>query len=604
MVELDKAKWRDVFIQAIENAKRKHKWIKDAENAMETFRCDRSDGLTVYFPTLSNVVEVTQGAIINNVPDIVVTGENDLTYNDDKLAQIAEKTINHYLDENDLGSELDKFTISAFASSNGTIRVNDDLTLTTLNHENMITEPCTDYAQMDWVAIKHWISRGVYVDKWGEPTAEEYKEQNNTKGYLVYEIWDKKNKKVWHISDASDEVLECEDPAIDFEGFYPFPKPYFEGCKTQSFEPVVGYNKWQRLDYQIQKLAKREEHIIESIRAGYFFDQAVYGDLSQIEFTAEVQGIGVKAERYNTDNQLDINKAISYWDNTAAIITLNEVRAQREELLQKVYQTTGISNEMQSISDSRETATAQKIKHGWGSSRLEGKRRNVHRLIRDLIRLYAQAIYQVVGVDEIAQISGENVEQHIIQQMNDGQLMKYAIDIETQTTLAINEKNERAEKLESLGSLSQMVSQLGPLVDSGKMTMPVMVSLMKMITESYPSSQVINDELDSLVESFNLTQQMNGQIQQMGQQIGQLQQTIVGLEQENVGLKGQLQNATQIDLQKKILEGEKIAAETELKLNEAANKAIEGAKSANEQMVSPDVAQDEFMAMQYNNIQQ
>ena len=601
-LELDKEEWRDVFLSAIENAKSKNKWVKDAKEAMGTFRCERDDELTVYYPTLANVVDIQQSAIITKAPEVVVTGNNELTYNDDIKAQIASKVISHFIDENCLDEEIDKFAASCFAASNGAIRINDDLTFRMVNHENMILEPCAEYAQLDWVAFRHNISKGVYIDKWGSPTASEYQDIETTKGFEVYEVWDKKNKLVWWISAANDETLECGEPAIKYPGFYPIARPYMFKCKTNMYQPTVEYNRWKHLDKLIQAYAQREKVISEAIKAGYFYDEAAFGDLVQIEFTSEQQGIPVSTPEQYLDaaGQFDINKAISYWDNMPATQVLTVLETRRKTLIEEVNRITGISNEMQSFSDHRETATAAKIKQGWGSGRTEDKRRPIHRHIRDTLRLYWAAINHVVGVDEMIKISGVEAHEQVILEMNSGALFNYDIDIETQTTIAINEKDERSERLESLNALSSVLERMSPLVDSGKMTMDIVIEFMKMVTKSYPQSQTINDELDTLPQNYNTVQQLNGQVGQLTQQLQQTQQSLMQMEQEKLALEAALNNTTQIDLAKTVAETKKIEAEAHVKVADTVKKEMEAAQIGSQQTITPDGMMDEQAA--YQNI--
>lgn len=593
--ELNMTQWREAFLQAIENATKKQKWLEHAKNAMGVFRSERDDELPVYHNNLANAVQVQQGAVMTQAPEIVCNGNNELTYDDDILAQATEKILKHYTEEHDLSGEGDKFTTSVFAASNGAIRVNDDLTFTTVNHENMVVEPAQDWYQVDWIAFKHYITRGVYVDKFGEPNVEGYEK---TKVMKVWEVWDKKNGKVWWISQASEETLECEAPTVNFKNFYPIPKPVYLDCQTCVFEPVVEYRRWQHLDEQIQKIAGREKHLLDAIKAGYFYDQAVFEDLSSLEFTEDAMGHPADGSQYSNGGSFNVNNSISYYDNSQYIQTLDTLTMQREQLQQKVNQTVGLSNEMQSISTPNETATSQRIKQGWGSSRLEVKRRLIHCHMRDVIRLLAEAIVQVEDIDTLTAIAGENMADVIGTNIDQG-LIAYEIDIETQTSIAINEKEERADKLEFLNTFAGVASQFAPLVDSGKMDMATLTELMKMVTSSFPSSRNIDDNIDKLPELFNAVQQANGQIQQMSQQAQQMQQTLAQFEMENKALKQQLKNSTQVDMRKKLAETEKIMADKDKTISEIVKTDVETVQTAAGATVPPDAVVDESIAINW-----
>ena len=594
-LELDYEQWRNTFMQAIKNAKQAQKWRKKAKLAMSVYRCDREDELSTYHANLATAVQVQQGAIITQVPEIVCSGENELSYADDMFAQAAEKILKHYVDEGDLGGEVDKFTASVFAASNGSIRINDDLTFSMVNHENMLCEPCASFDQCDWVAFCHNVGRGVFVDEYGEPNVEGYEKMQTLK---VWEIWDKANQKVWWISEAKEEILECNPPRVNFDGFYPIPKPVYLDCLTESFEPTIEYEKWRHLDEQVQKIAGREKIIIDAIKAGYFYDQHAFGDLSKIEFTEDDQGIPVDGSMYQNGGQFDINKTLQFYNNEQYIQVLTILGAQREALQMKIDKTIGLSNEMQSMSTPNETATSQRIKHGYGSNRLELKRRAIHRLIRDAIRLLAQAVVELVDVSELSAIAGKNLPEIVEANVTQG-LIAYDIDIETQTSIAINEKDERADKLEFLQTFATVAERFTPLIDSGKMDMETLAELMKMVTSSFPSSRSIDDNIDKLPQLHNTVQQLNQQLQQLNQQIMEQGQQLQGFEQENMALKQQLASSTQVDMQKKVAETQKTMVETELKQAEIQHKDIETVQKANEVEVAANAMVDERLALQY-----
>ena len=610
-IEQDMGKWRDIFLSAIKKAQKQHKWVKSAEKAMQMYCAKRDDDLPVYHSNLSTVVQIQQGAIVVKCPDPVLRGNDNTTFADDHLAQIGENVLKHYIEARDYDGDIIKAANMFFTCSIGGIRINDDLTLTALSHRNFIYEPCSDWEQCDWVAFRHYVNDNTYKGQWDKSVTEEYKE---TDSHCVYEVWDKKNKLVWWLSESSNEVLEMYEPSVRFENFYPCCKPIVFDAQPVMFAPIVEYDKWCSLDEQVQVLAGRERALIKDIKALRFYDRAAFGDLANIETAEDCDSIPVDGTPYMANGQFNINSAMSAYDNSQNVATLQAVTQQRQEYLDKIYQVTGITQEMSSVSNHQETATAQRIKQGWGSSRLEVKRRLVHRMIRDSIKMLAQSVIQTHDSHELAKISGMELTPEIQMYIETGGFNQYTVDVETATSIAINERDDRMDRLEFVNSLSQSFNQLTPLLDQGKISMQMVTSLLKMSAEAFPSSRGVQDELTQLPQHFDTVKQLQGKLQQQAQQAQQQAQQMQGelqqAQQQIMLLQGQLDKSTEIDLQKTIAETELKKVEAEKKYAEVMKtnaetkaKEIEAMQKANEQVVSPGAAIDEQIAYQVSENQ-
>jgi hypothetical protein len=73
----------------------------------------------------------------------------------------------------------------------------------------------------------------------------------------------------------------------------------------------------------------------------------------------------------------------------------------RAQILNDIYQITGLSDIIRGESNPNETATAQRLKGQWGSLRVRDRQRDLQRFCRDAIRLKAEIIAEHFSVDTL-----------------------------------------------------------------------------------------------------------------------------------------------------------------------------------------------------------
>lgn len=144
----------------------------------------------------------------------------------------------------------------------------------------------------------------------------------------------------------------------------------------------------------------------------------------------------------------------------------------REQEKQSYFEITGLSDIVRGQGNPNETATAQQIKGQFATLRLEDRQKEVQRFARDLIALSAEIVaehfspesmFNIAGVQSIEGANEETFPQAIELLKND-LIRNYRIDIETDSTIAVDEqadKQARVEFLTSFGQFLQNFLQIG-----------------------------------------------------------------------------------------------------------------------------------------------
>ncbi|MGO7420195.1 hypothetical protein ACCT09_09365, partial [Rhizobium ruizarguesonis] len=224
----------------------------------------------------------------------------------------------------------------------------------------------------------------------------------------VWEIWCKsENCTVW-IADGAPVALEVSEPPLDLTHFWPCPRPAYGTMSTSSLIPVPDYVYYQQQCDEIDLLTKRVNKLTDQLRLKVFYPSGDGAISPAIE----------KAMRPENDTvMVPIPEWAAFTDKggSKAIVTLpiDEVQKviiaciqARKQLIEDVYQITGISDIVRGDTQASETATAQRIKSQWGSIRIRDRQSELARFARDIIRLAGEIICDQFQPETLMLVSG------------------------------------------------------------------------------------------------------------------------------------------------------------------------------------------------------
>lgn len=211
----------------------------------------------------------------------------------------------------------------------------------------------------------------------------------------VYEIWDKPSKKVIFLARGSKELLEESDPYLDFKDFFPCPKPVYATLQTNSLVPVPDYVFYQDQCEEIDDITARIGALLDQLKVvGLYASSATDGS----DAILEIAKSGVENRLIPVPNWAQFKEGggvagmIEWWPVDQVIKVLEGCFTARKQLIDDVYQITGISDIMRGEGDKEETATAQGIKQQWGSVRIRDRQAALAAFARDCARLTAEII--------------------------------------------------------------------------------------------------------------------------------------------------------------------------------------------------------------------
>ncbi|MGO8178589.1 hypothetical protein [Rhizobium leguminosarum] len=368
----------------------------------------------------------------------------------------------------------------------------------------------------------------------------------------VWEIWCKsENYTVW-IADGAPVALEVSEPPLDLTHFWPCPRPAYGTMSTSSLIPVPDYVYYQQQCDEIDLLRKRVNKLTDQLRLKVFYPSGDGAISPAIE----------KAMRPENDTvMVPIPEWAAFTDKggSKAIVTLpiDEVQKviiaciqARKQLIEDVYQITGISDIVRGDTQASETATAQRIKSQWGSIRIRDRQSELARFARDIIRLAGEIICDQFQPETLMLVSGINLptmaekqqvqmqmqqmqmaaqqaaaraEQmgqpappppemppqlkqmmqqptidEVVQLLRNDSIRGFQIDIETDSTIEPDEDAEKQRRMEFVQMIGGFLQQAGAMAQQNPMLVPVMVETLLFAARGFRAGRQLESTLEQV----------------------------------------------------------------------------------------------------------
>ncbi len=238
----------------------------------------------------------------------------------------------------------------------------------------------------------------------------------------VYEIWDRRTKRVIRLNRGVDDLLEApQDDPLQLDGFWPFPQPLQASTSSASIIPTADYILWRDQARELDRLSQRITSLTRSLKVVGVHDSGVQA-LSTL-LSGGGENILVSVDSWAAFAEKGgLKGAVELLDVSYVADILKGLYEAREHVKQDIYEISGMSDLLRGVSDPEETAAAQETKAGYVNVRLKDLQREVQEFARDAIKIAAEIICGQFSIESIAELSGINLlraaeKQQIVVQM-------------------------------------------------------------------------------------------------------------------------------------------------------------------------------------------
>jgi hypothetical protein len=221
----------------------------------------------------------------------------------------------------------------------------------------------------------------------------------------------------------------------------------------------------------------------------------------------------------------------------------------RGQLIDDVYQVTGIADIMRGDTDPDETAAAQRIKADWGSSRVRDKQKELARFARDVLRIMGQVIAAKFAPETLGAMSnvqllpspeakaaitaqlqaqGQQAQmmaaraqamgqpppppfqppaalQTMLDQpswaevmglLRDNTLRAFRIDIETDSTIEPDDQDEKQRRIEFIQAVGEYIAKSMPALQLAPALTPVITEGLKFLVRGFRVGREMEEVID------------------------------------------------------------------------------------------------------------
>ena len=402
--------------------------------------------------------------------------------------------------------------------------------------EDVLYDPVRQFADGAWIAYRHLFDEQAIQDefpdspelqkliqagkiseilKWTEESAAKHavgggsamktaeKLGDVIKKAMVWEIWDKRKRRIiWFIREVAGITLRVDPDSLGLSNFYPSPKPLLAVTTTDTMLPRPYYDLYAHLAEDLNETSRRISSLTEKIkvRGGYNSANRDIAGLLTAEDGKMLPVDGVDLMSGGLQNHIWLVPLVE-WMNA-----LKELYLAREQIKQAIYEVMGISDIMRGATNPHETATAQRIKGSMGVGRLGEQKQNVANFVRDLLRMKAQIIAKNFDAETLTRMTGEEVTPEVMEILRDDFDRTCSIDIETDSTVTIDETMEQESNAKIMMAVQGVVQGIPPLIQTGVLPPPMVIQmsleLIKMLIQPIRNSrgvvELINDFQETL----------------------------------------------------------------------------------------------------------
>lgn len=259
---------------------------------------------------------------------------------------------------------------------------------------------------VDSASIPRNFSLPMPDGKHGKAWSEENKGKEQFKRARVWEIWAKfpRKRRIYVAEDFSTAALRVDEDPYRLRGFFPCPRPLMANADEGWQQPLTDYSRYEDQALELDRVSERIYVQTEVLKRRGIYNKR-YKELADLPQASDNQLIPVD-DWQSLATTGGLQAQIQWEDLAPTVALLAELHKQRFELIQLIYQLTGISDLARGQTDPNETLGAQKLKMAFGSGRFASRQTESRRFAADAYALKGELIAEHFPKAQIEDMAG------------------------------------------------------------------------------------------------------------------------------------------------------------------------------------------------------
>lgn len=406
------------------------------------------------------------------------------------------------------------------AAPDGGAVANERITFEAVSWRDYQHGPATRWENRPWESYRHVMladdvkdfADHTMVSLQAEPGGSLYGDMSGD--VVLYEIWDKKSRKVIFIDDAGHLLKEIDDP-LGLKNFFPStPRPVQPIELVGRLMPVTPFSIYKKLADELDIISKRIRILTDAMKVKGAYVGAIGEDLSNFATADDNELVVISNVELTAMLQNgSLDSAITWWPVEKFQPVLAELFKNRDLTKQAIYEITGISDIVRGASKASETLGAQQIKTQWGSLRIQKMQRMMERSARDLFVMMSEIIPAKFSHETLERMTSIPItlqpnddEQTVAQKLQLQALMKesvatfYRIDVESESTIRADLTMKKQEAGEFLSASAAYFAAVGPLVQEGALPREAAIEIYAANARLFNLGKSTEDVIEGMVK--------------------------------------------------------------------------------------------------------
>jgi hypothetical protein len=395
------------------------------------------------------------------------------------------------------------------------VKVEEKVPVDYVHWRDLLWSPSRTWHEVRWVGFRTYLTREKFKERFGEEhlanVAAGRKPREREDGLKhdpwerveVWEIWSKEDRKVYWFAEGAHNILDQEDDPLELDGFFPVPRPMASNLTTDSFMPVPDFTLAQDIYDEIDFVSTRIQRLERAVKVVGVYDATAEPVKRMLSEATDNELIPVEswalwAERGGMKGSVD-------WLPLDQVVgALDKLREYRTELIQLLYEVTGMSDIVRGSSDADETATAQAIKAKFAGTRMQAAQDEFARFATDLLRLRAEIIVKLCDDEYI--VDGANVANtpdapyvgEAVALLRD-QRLKFRVEIKPEHIAATDWQELQSERTSILQAFTGFLQAAAPLMMQQPASAPFLLDILKWSIAGFRGSSSIEAVIDQAI---------------------------------------------------------------------------------------------------------
>ena len=413
------------------------------------------------------------------------------------------------------------------------------------------------------VCLEHVLYKNIYVDpgitRWGRCkrlgfaefySEREFKETFGAKALLtipreddqkqggseaspknrsikVIEYWDAYDKEcVWFVdgskefieplgymvpNDDEDEEYQELNGLYDLEKLFPVPEPLIINAATDEFYPTPEYFQLVEIFEDIHTIFARMVALTRAVRARLLYDNNIEGLQAALNEANEGDAFGVDnlAQSLSTAGG-SLENVVQYIPVEKLIQSLANMYTALEQRLNVVYKLTGTSDLLQGLitDPTQRTFGERQMTEKYALNQLAEPQRKMQEFVRDSYELLVEMALKNFKEASLDQYIMPQTMQPEDQQryraalgMLKANRKRFRIELETDSTIALNEEYDKKMRIELVNTLTQAMEKTAGIAQTSPALIIPELHCLKYLIQGFRQGKMFQSEITQAIDN-------------------------------------------------------------------------------------------------------